>query len=119
MDTRASEHDGDRRSLGLTESFSPRPRKRKPVAAAPSDSGGRNQGTCTYPRAARLDRYTLNMNPLSLATTLLREGKLAWHLFRDPRVPTLAKFIPAFALLYVLSPIDLIPDWVPIIGGVD
>ncbi|HEX3244726.1 MAG TPA: DUF1232 domain-containing protein [Chloroflexota bacterium] len=59
------------------------------------------------------------MNPLKLATTLMREGQLAWHLFRDPRVPTLAKFIPAITLLYVLSPIDLIPDWIPIIGGVD
>jgi len=34
-------------------------------------------------------------------------------------VPTLAKFIPALALLYVLMPIDIIPDWIPFIGGVD
>jgi len=34
-------------------------------------------------------------------------------------VSTLAKFIPALALLYVLMPIDIIPDWIPIIGGVD
>jgi len=59
------------------------------------------------------------MNPLNLATRLMREGQLAWHLFRDPRVPTLAKFIPALALLYVLMPIDIIPDWIPFIGGVD
>jgi uncharacterized membrane protein YkvA (DUF1232 family) len=59
------------------------------------------------------------MDALKIATTVIREGQLAWHLFRDPRVPTLAKFIPALALLYVLLPIDIIPDWLPIIGGVD
>ena len=30
-----------------------------------------------------------------------------------------AWLIPALALLYVLLPIDIIPDWLPIIGGVD
>ncbi|MFN0071196.1 MAG: YkvA family protein [Chloroflexota bacterium] len=59
------------------------------------------------------------MNALKIATTLMREGQLAWHLLRDPRVPTLAKLIPGLALVYVLMPFDIIPDWVPIIGGVD
>ena len=59
------------------------------------------------------------MDALKIATTVMREGQLAWHLFRDPRVPTLAKFIPVLALLYVLLPIDIIPDWLPVIGGVD
>lgn len=36
---------------------------------------------------------------------------LAWRLFRDPRVaPRLKTWVPAFVALYVLSPIDLIPD---------
>jgi uncharacterized membrane protein YkvA (DUF1232 family) len=27
--------------------------------------------------------------------------------------------IPGFVLLYVISPIDLIPDWIPVIGEMD
>lgn len=59
------------------------------------------------------------MNVLKLATSLLRDGQVAWQLLRDPRVPTLMKLIPALAVLYVLSPLDLIPDWIPFIGGLD
>ena len=36
---------------------------------------------------------------------------LAWRLFRDPRVsPRLKTVVPALCALYVLSPVDLIPD---------
>ena len=50
---------------------------------------------------------------------LPRMVKLIGRLIRDPRVPTRAK---AFALLsvgYVLSPVDLIPDFIPVIGETD
>ena len=38
---------------------------------------------------------------------------------RDPRVPRSAKFAVAFAALWVLSPIDLIPEFLPVIGPLD
>lgn len=38
---------------------------------------------------------------------------------RDPRTPWYAKFIAAFVVGYALSPIDLIPDFIPIIGYLD
>ena len=51
---------------------------------------------------------------------LLKQGRLAWRLFRDSRVPSWIKLIPFAGLLYLLSPIDLIPDWVlPGLGEVD
>ena len=37
----------------------------------------------------------------------------------DPRVPRRAKFVVAFAGLWVLSPIDLIPEFLPVIGPLD
>ena len=37
----------------------------------------------------------------------------------DPRVPRRAKLAVAFAGLYVLSPIDLIPEFLPVIGPLD
>ena len=38
---------------------------------------------------------------------------------RDPRVPVLAKVIAFVVLAYALSPIDLIPDFIPVLGYLD
>jgi uncharacterized membrane protein YkvA (DUF1232 family) len=43
----------------------------------------------------------------------------ARRLRRDPRVPRRAKVAVAFAGLWVLSPIDLIPEFIPVIGPLD
>jgi uncharacterized membrane protein YkvA (DUF1232 family) len=40
-------------------------------------------------------------------------------LARDPRVPWYAKALAACVVAYALSPIDLIPDFVPILGYLD
>lgn len=51
---------------------------------------------------------------------LIHQARLAWRLFTDGRVPGWVKFIPVAALLYFLSPIDLIPDLaLPGLGEVD
>lgn len=41
------------------------------------------------------------------------------RLRRDPRVPTRAKVVLAVAAVWVISPIDLIPEFFPIIGPLD
>jgi uncharacterized membrane protein YkvA (DUF1232 family) len=38
---------------------------------------------------------------------------------RDPRVPWYAKAVGACVVAYALSPIDLIPDFVPVLGLLD
>lgn len=38
---------------------------------------------------------------------------------RDPRVPRAAKVAVVFAGLWVVSPIDLIPEFLPVIGPLD
>lgn len=38
---------------------------------------------------------------------------------RDPRVPIGAKIVAAAVAAYALSPIDLIPDFIPVLGLVD
>ncbi len=54
-------------------------------------------------------------NKARLATRLLALWKLVRH--RDtPRAP---KLIALFVLAYALSPIDLIPDFIPVIGLLD
>jgi uncharacterized membrane protein YkvA (DUF1232 family) len=56
---------------------------------------------------------------------LLRPGvwndlRLAWRLFRDPRVaPKLKLAVPVLAALYVVSPVDLLPDLLLGLGQLD
>jgi len=45
--------------------------------------------------------------------------KLLGRLFRDPRVPTAEKALLVGTIIYVISPIDLIPDFIPFLGEVD
>jgi uncharacterized membrane protein YkvA (DUF1232 family) len=54
-----------------------------------------------------------------LATVLPACATTAKRLRTDPRVPRRAKVAVAFAGLWVLSPIDLIPEFLPVIGPID
>lgn len=45
--------------------------------------------------------------------------KLLYRLFKDKRVPTTEKALLLGAIIYVISPLDLIPDVIPFIGEVD
>ncbi len=51
---------------------------------------------------------------------LIRRDVLALYLAgRDPRVPWYAKVLALATAAYALSPIDLIPDFIPVIGYLD
>jgi uncharacterized membrane protein YkvA (DUF1232 family) len=39
--------------------------------------------------------------------------------YKDPRVPFYAKIFVAVVVAYALSPIDLIPDFIPVLGYID
>ncbi len=54
-----------------------------------------------------------------LATVLPACATTARGLRRDPRVPRRAKVAVVIALCWVLSPIDLIPEFLPVIGPLD
>jgi uncharacterized membrane protein YkvA (DUF1232 family) len=45
--------------------------------------------------------------------------KLLGRLVRDPRVPPRSKALAGAALAYVASPIDLVPDLIPLLGRSD
>lgn len=48
-----------------------------------------------------------------------KELALVWAMLRDPRAPGAAKLTALLAVLYVLSPVDLVPDVVPLLGWLD
>lgn len=41
------------------------------------------------------------------------------HVLKDDRTPRIARWLLGIAVVYVLSPIDLIPDFVPVMGQLD
>lgn len=53
------------------------------------------------------------------ARELKREAVAMWFVARDPRTPWLARALCVFVVAYALSPIDLIPDFIPVLGFVD
>ena len=53
------------------------------------------------------------------ALTLKKEVFALYYAYQDPRVPWLAKVWIAVVVGYAFSPIDLIPDFIPVIGLLD
>ena len=53
------------------------------------------------------------------ARTVKRDVVALWIAARDPRVPWYAKALCAAIAAYALSPIDLIPDFIPVLGYLD
>lgn len=56
---------------------------------------------------------------------LTRAGRIGvmlvalWKLFKHPQTPPAAKLVAILTLAYALSPIDLIPDFIPVLGQLD
>lgn len=59
---------------------------------------------------ARLERW---------ARAVRRDVHALWFAARDPRTPWVAKGLAVAVAAYALSPIDLIPDFVPVLGYLD
>ena len=50
---------------------------------------------------------------------LAQLARLAWRLLLDERVPMHLKLIPVAALVYLVSPLDLVPDVFPLVSQID
>ena len=59
------------------------------------------------------------MNLRTWARALKRDAHAVWLCARDPRTPFLAKAVGLMVAAYAFSPIDLIPDFVPVLGYLD
>ncbi|MCL4505887.1 MAG: DUF1232 domain-containing protein [Chloroflexi bacterium] len=65
-----------------------------------------------------------NPNPsptqrLNLVASVINRLRLVVRLLRDPRVPLYLKLVPFASLLYVVLPIDVVPDVIPLLGQLD
>jgi len=47
------------------------------------------------------------------------KARFAWRLFRDGRVPLWLRAIIPALILYLALPIDIIPDFIPVLGHLD
>src|SRR5689334_13790751 len=71
------------------------------------------------PSITSLPRYLFTGRFLQILLHLPNFARLYWRLFRDRRVSVLPKALLVLTLVYVVSPLDLIPDFIPGIGEVD
>ena len=53
------------------------------------------------------------------ARRVKRDGVTLWFAGRHPGTPWLAKALGVFVVAYALSPIDLVPDFIPVLGYLD
>ena len=53
------------------------------------------------------------------AQSVKRDGVTLWFAARHPQTPWYAKALGLFVVAYALSPIDLVPDFIPVLGYVD
>jgi uncharacterized membrane protein YkvA (DUF1232 family) len=65
-----------------------------------------------------------NPNPspsqkLNVIVALINRARLVGRLLLDRRVPLFLKLVPLASLIYVVMPIDFIPDVIPVLGQLD
>jgi uncharacterized membrane protein YkvA (DUF1232 family) len=53
------------------------------------------------------------------ARALKRDTLALYFAIRDPRTPVAARVVAGLVVAYALSPIDLIPDFIPVLGLLD
>lgn len=53
------------------------------------------------------------------ARRIKRDGVMLWFACRDPRTPVWLKALAFGVVAYALSPIDLVPDFIPVLGYLD
>ena len=63
----------------------------------------------------RKSRLLRAANTARLATYLIA----LWKLFKHPQAPRGAKLVAVAVIAYAVSPIDLIPDFIPVLGQLD
>lgn len=69
-------------------------------------------GDLTFPSVTRVMKK-------SSALSVLRHPGAFVRFLRDREAPVLPRLFVLFALIYVISPVDLVPDAIPLLGWLD
>jgi uncharacterized membrane protein YkvA (DUF1232 family) len=48
-----------------------------------------------------------------------KEIMMVWAMLRNPAAPAIAKLVALLSVVYIISPIDLVPDVIPFLGWLD
>jgi uncharacterized membrane protein YkvA (DUF1232 family) len=64
-------------------------------------------------------RVTSWLSAPRLLKAVVSQARLAMRLFREPHVPLLTKAVLPLAALYVIWPLDFLPDIIPVLGQLD
>ena len=60
-----------------------------------------------------------DLNKRIMALRFRAKLKFGWRVFRDPETPFAAKCVLPAVLAYLAMPLDLIPDFIPVLGLLD
>jgi uncharacterized membrane protein YkvA (DUF1232 family) len=71
------------------------------------------------PNGLKLSSSTRYVSLARIVFKLPTYARIVWGLMRDPRTPIGLKGMLAAALAYVVMPVDVVPDAIPIIGHAD
>lgn len=92
-------------------------KENREMAPLPPDPGQApprpRRGAGVGPAAGRLARLKRH------AKRLKRQVWTVWLAMRDPETPLLARGIIVITIAYAASPVDLIPDFIPLLGYLD
>jgi uncharacterized membrane protein YkvA (DUF1232 family) len=66
-----------------------------------------------------LPRFLFTGRSLQVIRHLPDFARLYWRLFRDQRVSMLPKALLVLTLAYFVWPVDVIPDFIPVLGELD
>jgi uncharacterized membrane protein YkvA (DUF1232 family) len=59
------------------------------------------------------------LKPFNLLKILSKYRKIIKATLTDDRIPSLLKYGLIGTIIYVASPLDFLPDWIPLIGQLD
>jgi uncharacterized membrane protein YkvA (DUF1232 family) len=69
--------------------------------------------------APRLSRPSLAHRIRELGHQMAVGAHALWLAARDPRTPLAARLLALLIAAYALSPVDLVPDFIPVLGWID
>ena len=75
-------------------------------------------GRQTAPRPQLIVRFDVRKRRY-LFLKFKREFQLYRSILADPRTPKLAKILLGLAVAYAITPVDFIPDFIPVLGHLD